>query len=90
MTIKITLSAQRFLPLGCLGYAACTDSADVTFKTIRLVGVYGNDNEVKNSKPEPILKNQRFAVAKNIIDVASVCKVDNSPYSFQQNDTVPL
>ena len=50
----------------------------------------GNDNEVKKSKPEPILKIQRFEVAKNTIDVASVCKVDSSPYSLQQNETVPL
>ena len=49
----------------------------------------GNDNEVKKSNPDPILKIQRFEVAKKTIDVASVCKVDNSPYSLQQNEMVP-
>ena len=50
----------------------------------------GSEREVIRINPEPRRKTQRFEHRMNIMEVASVCRLDSSPYSLQQNETVPM
>ena len=52
--------------------------------------IIGKDREVRKTSPETIRKIHRDSQMTKMIDVASVCNVDNSPYSLQQNEIVPI
>ena len=45
---------------------------------------------MRKTSPETIRKIHRDSQMTKMIDVASVCNVDNSPYSLQQNEIVPI
>ena len=50
----------------------------------------GKESAVINSSPEPRRKIHRFEHRMNMMEVASVCRLDSSPYSLQQKETVPM